>query len=69
MTLNTWAEERTGVSHAVAEMALAHHVGSSTERAYKKSVLFDKRRGLMARWARFATGARAKVVRLRSAEL
>ena len=63
-TFRTWAEERTGVSYAVAEMALAHHVGSSTERAYKKSVLFDKRRRLMARWARFATGERAKVVRL-----
>ena len=63
-TFRTWAEERTGVSYAVAEMALAHHVGSSTERAYKKSVLFKKRRRLMARWARFATGERAKVVRL-----
>ena len=63
-TFGTWAEERTGVSFAVAEMALAHQVGSSTERAYKKSVLFDKRRRLMARWARFATGERAKVVRL-----
>ena len=63
-TFRTWAEERTGVSYAVAEMALAHQVGSSTERAYKKSVLFDKRRRLMARWARFATGERARVVRL-----
>ena len=63
-TFRTWAKERTGVSYAVAEMALAHHVGSSTERAYKKSVLFKKRRRLMAKWARFATGGRAKVIRL-----
>ena len=66
-TFRTWAEERTNVSYAVAEMALAHQVGSSVERTYAKSDLFKKRRRLMNAWARHATGDRAKVVRLRRA--
>ena len=59
-----WASERTSVPHAVAEMALAHAVGSAVERSYARSDLFEKRRGLMDRWAAFVTGASAKVVRL-----
>ena len=60
----TWASERTSVPHAVAEMALAHRVGSDVERSYARSDLFEKRRGLMDRWAEYVTGAGAKVVRL-----
>ena len=61
----TWASERTSAPHAVCEMALAHRVGSDVERSYARSDLFDKRRGLMDQWARYVTGAGAKVVRLR----
>ena len=60
----TWASERTSVTHAVCEMALAHRVGSDVERSYARSDLFEKRRGLMVAWAEYATGAGAKVVRL-----
>ena len=61
----TWASERTSTPHAVAEMALAHSVGSAVERSYARSDLFEKRRGLMDQWAAFVTGgAGAKVVRL-----
>ena len=49
------ASEQTGVPHAVAEAALAHQVGSAVERSYARSDLFDKRRGLMDRWAEFVT--------------
>ena len=63
-TFRTWASERTSVPHAVMEMALAHQVGSSVERSYARSDLFEKRRELMNTWARYATGDRAKVVRL-----
>ena len=63
-TFRTWTSERTSVPHAVAELALAHQVGSAVERAYARSVLFEKRRGLMNTWAKYATGDRAKVVRL-----
>ena len=50
-----WASEQTSVPHAVAEAALAHQVGSDVERSYARSDLFDKRRGLMDRWAEFVT--------------
>ena len=60
----TWASERTSVPHAVCEMALAHRVGSDVERSYARSDLFEKRRGLMDRWAEYVTGGSAKVVRL-----
>ena len=64
-SFRTWASECTSVPHAVAEMALAHAVGSSVERSYARSDLFDKRRGLMERWAQYVLGGSAKVVRLR----
>ena len=51
-----WASEKTNVPHAVAEMALAHHVGSAVERSYARSDLFEKRRGLMDQWAAFVGG-------------
>ena len=63
-SFRTWASERTGVPHAVCEMALAHAVGSAVERSYARSDLFEKRRGLMDAWAAYVTGAGAKVVRL-----
>ena len=50
-----WASEQTSAPHAVAEAALAHQVGSDVERSYARSDLFDKRRGLMDRWAEFVT--------------
>ena len=50
-----WASAQTSVPHAVAEAALAHQVGSAVERSYARSDLFDKRRGLMDRWAEFVT--------------
>ena len=50
-----WASEQTSVPHAVAEAALAHQVGSAVERSYARSDLFEKRRGLMDRWAEFVT--------------
>ena len=63
-SFRTWASERTSVPHAVAEMALAHTVGSAVERSYARSDLFEKRRRLMDQWAAYVTGASATVVRL-----
>ena len=62
-----WAAETTGFPSEVAEMALAHMVGSKTERAYARSDLFEKRRKLMDAWAGFVTGAVGRVVPLRAA--
>ena len=63
-SFRTWASECTSVPHAVAEMALAHAVGSSVERSFARSDLFDKRRRLMEQWAQYVLSSGAKVVRL-----
>ena len=41
----------------IAEMALAHKVGTQVERAYARSTLFEKRRELMEAWGRYCIGA------------
>jgi integrase len=46
-----WAAECTSFPGDVAELCLAHVVGSETQRAYNRSDLFEKRRQLMALWA------------------
>ena len=50
-----WVMERTDTPWAVAEAALAHNVGNSTEAAYMRSDLFEQRRALMSRWTEFVT--------------
>jgi len=62
-----WCSERTSYPEAVCEQALAHTIGSKTERAYNRTDLFDKRRRLMAEWATFCGKPQAsgKVVALR----
>jgi integrase len=52
-TFRDWAAERTNYPAEVAEMALAHTVGSAVEQAYRRSDLFERRRRLMDDWARF----------------
>ena len=48
-----WAAEQTDAPHAVMEAALAHVVGNSTEAAYFRSDLFERRRTLMTQWAEY----------------
>jgi integrase len=48
-----WAAEQTNFPREVAEAALAHAVQSRVEAAYRRSDLFDKRRLLMDKWARY----------------
>ena len=57
-----WAEERTNHSQRTTETALAHVVKDKTEAAYLQTQLFEKRKELMAQWARSATAAPAKRV-------
>jgi integrase len=52
-TFSDWAAERTAYPREVVEMALAHAVENKVEAAYRRGDLFDKRRRLMADWARF----------------
>ena len=53
----------TGKPREVAEAALAQVVGG-VEGAYFRSDLFERRRRLMAAWALYLTGGRARVVRI-----
>jgi integrase len=63
-TFRDWAAERTNVPREIAELCLAHEVGSVVERAYRRSDLFDKRRDLMGQWGRFCCPASADVIEI-----
>lgn len=52
-TFRDWAAERTSYPREVAEMALAHDVGSAVERAYRRSDFIEQRRRLMEDWSEF----------------
>jgi integrase len=54
-TFRTWAAERTGFAPEIAEAALAHKVGTATERAYRRGDFFEKRRRLMEAWGNFCS--------------
>jgi integrase len=54
-SFSDWAHERTGHSDHSIEISLAHSVGNKVEQAYRRGPMFDKRRRLMADWARFCT--------------
>ena len=53
-TFRDWAAERTDFPREVAEMALAHSIGSKVEAAYRRGDLFDKRKQMMQDWANYA---------------
>lgn len=54
-TFRQWAAER-GYPRDMAEIALAHFIGSDVERAYQRSDMLDRRRDMMADWAAFLRG-------------
>lgn len=55
-TFRDWCAEETDFPGEVAEMALAHTIGSKVEAAYRRGHLLEKRRELMDAWAKFALG-------------
>jgi integrase len=59
-TFRDWAAERTNYQNHVVEMALAHVVGEKVEAAYRRGDLFEKRRRLMAEWAKFCASTPIK---------
>ena len=65
-TFRDWCAESTNFPREVAEHALAHSLPDKVEAAYRRGDLFEKRRHLMAAWARYCgtTEPRGKVVRL-----
>jgi integrase len=52
-TFRDWAAERTNYPSEVVEMALSHAVRDKVEAAYRRGDLFEKRRRLMADWAKY----------------
>jgi len=63
-SFRVWAQERTIIPREVCEAALAHTIKDKAEAAYARSDLFEKRRDLMERWARYLDPQLANVVNL-----
>ena len=55
-SLKDWSMEMTNTPWAVAEAALAHTLGNSTEQAYARSDLYERRRVLMQEWPNYVIG-------------
>ncbi len=55
-SFKNWALEQTDTPWVVSEAALAHSLGNSTEQAYARSDLFERRRTLMQQWADYLAG-------------
>jgi integrase len=51
-----WAGDATHFPRDLAEQALAHRVGDSTEQAYRRSDALEKRRNLMQAWGSYCDG-------------
>ena len=67
-TFRDWGAEQTTYPSEMLEMALAHTVGNKVEAAYRRSDMVEKRRRLMADWARYCAtpaGVRDNVMPLR----
>lgn len=52
-TFRDWVSERTEYPRDMAEIALAHRVGSEVELSYRRGDMLEKRRGMMEDWANF----------------
>tara|TARA_B110000503_G_scaffold140503_1_gene231543 strand:- start:1472 stop:1888 length:417 start_codon:yes stop_codon:yes gene_type:complete len=48
-----WVSEHTDYPRDMAEISLAHSVGSDVERAYRRGDQIKKRRAMMADWGQF----------------
>nr|WP_321253275.1 integrase arm-type DNA-binding domain-containing protein [uncultured Ruegeria sp.] len=55
-TFRDWAAEQ-GIDRDLAEIALAHTVGSDVERAYRRTDMIERRRAVMEAWGAFLRGA------------
>jgi integrase len=68
-TFRQWAAEQ-GYPREMAELALAHFIGSEVERAYQRSDMLERRRAMMSAWAAFllrGEALRGNVVKLSGA--
>jgi integrase len=64
-TFSTWVDDTRPHEREAAEKALAHEVGNAVSGAYRRSDLFDRRKGLMAAWAAHCTTASVSNTRTR----
>lgn len=62
-TFRVWASEVAKAPREVAEMSLAHIVGSEVERAYSRTDLLERRRELIERWSSYLSESSDNVVR------
>lgn len=53
-SLRTWLAEATDAPYEVAETVIAHTVGGSVERAYRRTDYLEERRVLMEQWGAYA---------------
>jgi integrase len=60
-TFRDWAAERTEYPSDMAEIALAHKVGTEVERAYRRGDMLDRRRAMMQEWNNFLIGHEIKL--------
>src|SRR5262249_13623890 len=58
-----WSAECTNFTNEVCEAALAHVIKNTTEAAYRRGDLFDKRRELMEAWATYCCGIQGRKAR------
>jgi integrase len=66
-TFRDWSGDETHFPRELAEAALAHVAGDSTERAYRRGDALEKRRALMNAWAQYLeSSVGSNVVRLSS---
>jgi integrase len=72
-TFRDWASDQTNYPRDVVEAALAHTIKNDAEAAYRRGTAVDKRRRLMADWARYCSqrpkekAERGKVVAMHEA--
>jgi integrase len=55
-TFRDWAGDETETPREIVEHALAHAVGSESERSYRRGTALERRRELMGAWARYLLG-------------
>jgi len=55
-TFRDWASEVANAPREVAELSLAHRIGSAVEQAYARTDLLDRRRALLEQWSAFVAG-------------
>ncbi len=61
-SFSSWRRAETSFDRELAELALAHAVGDTTERSYQRDDALERRRALMDHWASFIEGDRGGAV-------